>query len=49
MRYDVPQTVADAVDNGWEWVGVQCVYCRRKHRVQLSGQRRTASLASVVG
>jgi formate dehydrogenase maturation protein FdhE len=37
-RGDVPQTVAAAINEGWQWVRVKCVYCRQSARIDLSGR-----------
>jgi hypothetical protein len=44
---DVPQTVGEALDCGWEWLRVRCVYCRRSARIMLASRRREETLGSV--
>ncbi|SDR49821.1 hypothetical protein SAMN05519103_03999 [Rhizobiales bacterium GAS113] len=41
---DVPQTVGDATDCGWEWLGVRCGYCRRSARIMFAALRRDERL-----
>lgn len=44
---DVPQRVGDALDGGWEWLRVRCVYCRRSARIMLASRRSEETLGSV--
>lgn len=47
-RDDAPQTVGQALDYGWEWLGVQCQYCRgNRGRVDLRQRKREEKLAHV--
>ena len=44
---DVPQTVGEALDCGWEWLRVRCVYCRRSARIMLASRHREETIGSV--
>jgi hypothetical protein len=43
---DVPQSVGDAMDCGWEWLRVRCGYC---HRSAFAARRREEALDSLAG
>ena len=47
---DAPQTVGAAIDEGWNWLQVQCGHCGdRGHRIDLRRRRRGELLAKVAG
>jgi hypothetical protein len=44
---DVPQSVGDAMDCGWEWLRVRCGYCHRSARIMFAASRREETLDSL--
>ncbi len=51
MHEDLPQTVREAIAEGWQYLAVQCFYCHRNARIRLSslrpGDRIAAALSRV--
>jgi hypothetical protein len=47
---DAPQSVGTALNEGWNWLGVECGHCGgRGHRIDLRHRQPTELLAKVAG
>jgi hypothetical protein len=44
---DVPQTVGEAMDCGWEWLRVRCGYCHRSARIMFATRCREDRLGAL--
>ena len=44
---DVPQSVGDAVDCGWEWLRIRCGYCHRSARIMFAARHREETFGSL--